>query len=277
MRWRCALGAALAIALAALAQGAAARTVGELEAGAAGGDAEAAFALATRYEHAEGVGRDPARALDLYCRASRKQHAGAAFAIGWMYANGRGMARDDDQAAAWFRLAAGRGHPQAEKLAGLVRGSDASARPQCPSEPEKPATVAAAFPVIDAPEAIRRLVHDLAPRFALDPRLVLAVIKVESGFRVDAVSPKDAHGLMQLIPATAERFGVRRIYDPAQNLEGGMRYLRWLLDRFAGNLELALAAYNAGENAVARHAGVPPYPETRAYLSKFVGLGLLRR
>ncbi|MFO1189608.1 MAG: lytic transglycosylase domain-containing protein [Alphaproteobacteria bacterium] len=105
-------------------------------------------------------------------------------------------------------------------------------------------------------------------RYRLDPALVLAVISVESSFRPDAVSAKNAQGLMQLIPATATRFGVRDAFDPEENLRGGMAYLRWLLDHFAGNVQLAVAAYNAGENAVERHRGVPPYAETRAYVKK---------
>lgn len=102
----------------------------------------------------------------------------------------------------------------------------------------------------------------------VSPALVLAVIGIESGGRVDAVSTAGAVGLMQLIPATADRFGVVDVWDPVQNLKGGMAYLRWLLDRFEGNLELALAGYNAGEQAVTQHGGVPPYPETQAYVKR---------
>ena len=102
----------------------------------------------------------------------------------------------------------------------------------------------------------------------VSPALVLAVIGIESGGRVDAVSTAGAVGLMQLIPATADRFGVTNVWDPVQNLKGGMAYLRWLLDHFEGDLELALAGYNAGEQAVARHGGVPPYPETQAYVKR---------
>ena len=106
---------------------------------------------------------------------------------------------------------------------------------------------------------ITGLVRELAPKYSLDPKLVLAVIETESNFNPKARSPKNARGLMQLIPATAQRFGVRNVWDPEQNLRGGMAYLRWLLKHFKGDVKLALAGYNAGEKAVERHGGIPPY------------------
>jgi soluble lytic murein transglycosylase-like protein len=102
----------------------------------------------------------------------------------------------------------------------------------------------------------------------VSPALALAVIAVESGGRADAVSAAGAQGLMQLIPATAERFGVTDALDAGQNIRGGVTYLSWLLEQFAGDPILALAAYNAGENAVRKHEGVPPFAETRAYVPK---------
>jgi putative PEP-CTERM system TPR-repeat lipoprotein len=127
-------------------------------------------------------------------------------------------------------------------------------------------------PSVDLGSRGRRLiagwVRKLAPRYGLDPRLVLAVIQAESNFNPGARSPANALGLMQLIPATAARFGVRNRADPVQNLRGGMAYLRWLLSFFEGELSLALAGYNAGEGAVLKHLGIPPYPETQAYVRK---------
>ena len=113
-----------------------------------------------------------------------------------------------------------------------------------------------------------RIVRDASERHNLDPALVKAVIGTESGWNPKAVSNKGAQGLMQLIPSTAGRMGVNNAFDPAQNVDGGARYLRSLLDRYHGNLEMTLAAYNAGEGAVERFGGVPAYPETRAYVKK---------
>lgn len=115
-------------------------------------------------------------------------------------------------------------------------------------------------------------VQRLAKRYDVDPKLVLAVIAAESNFDPNARSPKNAAGLMQLIPKTAHRFGVENSMDPLQNLHGGMAYLRWLLAFFKGDVALALAGYNAGEEAVERYRGVPPYAETRAYVKRFMGV-----
>jgi hypothetical protein len=115
---------------------------------------------------------------------------------------------------------------------------------------------------------LRDLAAAAARRHGLDPELVMAVVSVESGFRPQAVSPKGARGLMQLMPKTASSLGVSDAFDPAQNLDGGTRHLGQLLTLYGGDLARALAAYNAGEGAVLRHGGVPPYRETRAYVTK---------
>jgi hypothetical protein len=123
---------------------------------------------------------------------------------------------------------------------------------------------------VDGPAGtdLRTLAVDVARRHGLDPDLVVAVVGVESGFRADAVSPKGAQGLMQLMPTTASALGVEDALDPAQNLDGGVRHLGSLLTLYGGDIVRALAAYNAGEGAVARHGGIPPYRETRAYVKK---------
>ena len=124
----------------------------------------------------------------------------------------------------------------------------------------------------DAGNPYLPLIHESARQFNLDADLVKAVIQVESSFNPRAVSSKGCIGLMQLHPDTARRFGVRDAFDPAQNIRGGVQYLRFLTDHFEGNLPLVLAAYNAGENAVIRHEGIPPYPETQKYVRKVTTL-----
>lgn len=118
-------------------------------------------------------------------------------------------------------------------------------------------------------EKLVPIIAEAARAHGLDAKLIHAVIRAESGYNENAVSSKGAVGLMQLIPATAQRYGVVNSYDPTQNIAGGTRYLRDLLKMFNGNIELALAGYNAGENAVIRAGNrIPPYPETMAYVPK---------
>jgi Transglycosylase SLT domain len=116
------------------------------------------------------------------------------------------------------------------------------------------------------PSGIDEAVSRIAAEHSLPPQLIHSVIKVESNYNPHAVSSKGALGLMQLIPATARRFGVNDAFNPIQNIQGGAKYLRYLLDLYNGDYPLALAAYNAGEGAVARYGGVPPYAETQNYV-----------
>lgn len=139
----------------------------------------------------------------------------------------------------------------------------------CPRAAAGPAAGAAASPSDAAsPTVLVREIASAAARHGVDPRLVEAVIQVESGGNPRAVSPKGALGVMQLMPARAAALGVADALDLRANLEGGVRHLRDLLARFPGNLRVALAAYNAGEEAVRLHGGVPPYPETQAYVRR---------
>jgi soluble lytic murein transglycosylase-like protein len=225
-------------------------------------------AMALRYEHGEGVPRDYAHALELYCDAASRGDGDAAYDIGWMFLNGRGRPRDDGSAAAWFRIAAALGNPQAANLLERLSLSPTVAPADC-ADADYPRDLAA--PGSSASRKIAALVGAAARRFGLDPDLIFAVMAVESSFRGDAISPRKAEGLMQLMPETARRFGVENVDDPAQNIEGGAKYLRWLLAYFKGDIVLVLAAYNAGEGAVTRYGGVPPYPETRAYVKKIRG------
>ncbi|WP_460905134.1 lytic transglycosylase domain-containing protein [Paraburkholderia jirisanensis] len=114
----------------------------------------------------------------------------------------------------------------------------------------------------------RHEIEDAALNFGVDEALVRAVIHAESNFEPNAISGLGAQGLMQLMPATARRFGVKDAFDAAQNIRGGVQYLAWLLKHFNGDLDRALAGYNAGENAVGRYNDVPPYPETQSYVSR---------
>jgi len=213
---------------------------------------------ATRFEHGQGVNRDYAHAYALYCFATLQGDREAAYHLGWMRLNGRGMPSDDAIAIGWFRLAAERGDVHSRRLLDdLLTEGRAMEDSDCPLRKKKPSL-----------SNIYAWVRALAPGYGIDPDLVLALIEVESRYNPRARSPKNARGLMQLLPATARRFGVKDIWDPYQNLMGGMAYLRWLLDYFDGDVDLSLAAYNAGEHAVNRYGGIPPYRETRHYVKR---------
>ncbi len=138
--------------------------------------------------------------------------------------------------------------------------------------PEDAAAVSAFAATFVVPPEYAKLIDQAAERHRVDAKLVRAVIQVESAYRAYAKSRKGAVGLMQLMPETARRFAVTNPYDPVANIEGGTRYLRWLLDRFSADYNLALAAYNAGEAAVERFRGVPPYAETRNYVQAVLKL-----
>ena len=128
-----------------------------------------------------------------------------------------------------------------------------------------PAAIPADIPTSGDPE-LDRLIYDVGQREGVDPRFIHAVIWQESKYIVDARSHAGAQGLMQLMPATAKRFGCEDPHNAAENIEAGTKYLHWLLKRFSGNVELALAGYNAGEGAVDKYNGIPPYNETRNYV-----------
>jgi hypothetical protein len=121
-------------------------------------------------------------------------------------------------------------------------------------------------------EYYEKLIVSTAKSFGVDPHLVKAVVQVESSFNPSATSKKGAMGLMQLMPETAKFLSVKDPYDPAQNIRGGTKYLKQLLDKFDGNIGLSLAAYNAGEYSIQKHDGIPPYRETISYVRKVVEL-----
>jgi hypothetical protein len=231
------------------------------------GAARDTVALAMRYESGLSVPRDYGRALTLYCEAARRGDPRAFYGLGWMYLNGRGVARDDAMAVMWLRRAADRGIAQAANLLQLLSRVSPRSAQDCPRAVEKPRhTASTALPRATASPAIRSVINETAQHVGINARLLHSVVSVESSFNPRAVSPKMAAGLMQLMPETAARFGVRDRFDPRENVRAGAAYLRSLIDKYNGNLTLALAAYNAGEASVEAYGGVPPYEETKAYV-----------
>lgn len=225
-------------------------------------------------------------AANLYCTASRLGSAEAQYRLGMQYAFGKGVPENREQAAALFHIAAHQGHYQAQNMLETINLQQADKLPPCvlaEVAPEKlpPRTV---IKSADEPAITRidryietlpknrrwvvEMVRSLSDWYGIDPNFALSVIAVESNFNPVAHSNKQAMGLMQLIPATAERFNVKNAFDATQNIKGGLKYLRWLLSYYRGNTELVAAAYNAGERAVDRYKGIPPYPETRNYVKR---------
>lgn len=221
-------------------------------------------AEAKSFEHGNGNPRNPEKAVELYCEAARLGDVEAQYNLGWMYAMGRGIPRDDPTAAYFFTLAAKQGDALASRMLRQV-GEPLSKAPTCMFDSDGNDILEKSLP---EHRKVLDLVQRIAPEFGVSPRLAMAIIRAESNFNPSAVSPKNAQGLMQLIPETAERFNVKKPFDPEQNIRGGLAYLRWLLAYFQGNIELVAAAYNAGEGAVNRYAGVPPYAETRGYVAR---------
>ncbi len=236
------------------------------------------LAVAVAYEHGEGVEKDTRRAYELYCAAARAGDLEAEVSLAWMYANGRGIERDDAVAGLLISRAAYRGSERAERLRPLF-SERATALPDCLMElrsakedSRASSEIPDGAPRLAVPKRVLELVSRLAPEYDVEPLLALAVIQAESNFDPNARSPKNAQGLMQLIPETAQRFNVRKPFDVEQNVRGGLAYLRWLLAYFRGRVALVAAGYNAGEGAVDKFRGIPPYPETRAYVSRILDI-----
>lgn len=222
----------------------------------------------------------------LYCEAARIGSAEAQYRLGMQYAFGKGVPENRDQAAALFQVAAHQGHLEAQNMLETINLKQAEKLPPCvmadmaPEKlPPKPAWRLESEPEVtriqryveNLPKNRRwmvDMVRSLSDWYGIDPNFALSVIAVESNFSPEALSNKQAMGLMQLIPATAERFNVKNAFDATQNIKGGLKYLRWLLSYYKGNIELVAAAYNAGERAVDRYKGIPPYPETRNYVRR---------
>lgn len=225
------------------------------------------------------------QAAGMYCEAARYGSSEAVYRLGMLYAFGQGVPASRDFAANLFGIAARNGHFEAQNMLETIAITTQNT-PPCIAEnvlPEKapaPAVVVTKSPAIDLYIArlpknklwLVDMVETIATWHKVDPKLVLSIITTESNFKVNAKSNADAHGLMQLIPATSERFNVKNVYNASQNIKGGVKYLRWLLSYFRGDVKLAVAAYNAGERAVDRYHGVPPYAETKNYVKKVMNL-----
>jgi len=231
-------------------------------------------------------------AAQSYCHAARLGSVEGSYRLGRLLLQQRGFPRAQGQARFVLKQAAELGNEEARLFitSDTAFGGQAALRPDC--MPETPTPMAngwvpasydlQAQPV--TPEEVERYlgqlnaerrnwakqVQERAPYYGIDPRLAVSVVRAESNFDPRALSSANAQGLMQLIPATALRFGVSDPKDPAQNIEGGLAYLRWLLHRFDHDVLKTTAAYNAGEGAVDRYQGVPPYPETQAYVERIL-------
>ncbi|MDO9140166.1 MAG: lytic transglycosylase domain-containing protein [Methylobacter sp.] len=223
-----------------------------------------------------------------YCDAARLGSIEAQYQLGMLYAFGAGVPVQRAYAAALFSMAGQQGHYEAQNMLESIR-FESSTLPGCinsaKNQPEKSirySSVSASGLGIDIETRVNQLpkskawivdmVKTMSPWYQIDPHLALSIVSVESNFNTNALSPKNAMGLMQIIPATAERFNVKDAFDASQNIKAGLKYLQWLLNRYHGDVALAAAGYNAGEGAVDRHHGVPPYPETQQYVARVLRL-----
>ena len=214
---------------------------------------------------------DQALAGAIYCEAARYGSPEAHYRAGLIYLRGPGDVRDLVAAKSFLTYATELGHEQAVSLLPELQEQPIR-QPVCLTQTEAYRKVAAfdfgryvrQLPLTQS--KIAALILRLAPEYGVTPELAIAVAAVESNFDPRALSPKNAQGVMQLIPATAARFNVRNVWNPEDNIRGGLAYLRWLHRRFAGDLSKVVAAYNAGEAAVDRHGGIPPYYETQSYV-----------
>ncbi len=223
--------------------------------------AESLRILGAKYEQARGVKQDYAEAYRLYCLAALQGDPEANYNLGWMYFNGRGLRYDSAVAMGWFKRAADLGDRYATNMVKRF--------PNVISVTDKNCYLPPVDQLADKSK-IEIWVRVIAAKFQMDPDLIMAVMKTESGFNVKALSPKKAQGLMQLIPKTAKRFGVVDVWNPVENIIGGTAYLYGLTRHFSGDLNLVLAGYNAGEAAVEKYHGIPPYRETQNYVKRII-------
>lgn len=222
--------------------------------------------------------RNTPLATALYCEAGHLGSVEGYYRAGLIYFSGNIHIRDTKVAASFFATASQLGHREAARLLEIT-GAPQDDHLPCLSIEEAGGFDMERY-VMELPFSKRKvveLIRKLAPHYSVNTRLALAVASVESNFNIMARSPKNAQGVMQLIPETATRFNVRNPYNPEQNIRGGLAYLRWLGQYFKGDLVRVIAAYNAGEGAVTRYGGIPPYDETQAYVMRvlqYSGAGL---
>jgi hypothetical protein len=220
------------------------------------------------------------QAIALYCVAASTGNPEGYFRIGRLLATGPASVRSTKLANSYLAMAMRLGHHQAaryynarignapmgEQCGMGIHGGQGGYLAQLPTTPfNVESWLAHQSP---AKQKLVTMLRHAAKHHKVDARLVLAIAIAESNLNSHAVSPKNAQGLMQLIPETQLRFGVTRPFDPAQNIKGGVTYLKWLDRRFDGDWVLISAAYNAGEKAVDRYGGIPPYDETQAYVKR---------
>lgn len=192
------------------------------------------------------------------------------FRIGRIFAKGPGHLRNRRKANRYLTLAARLGHQEAPKYHD-ARVSNANVGESCGSLPvwtdTYPFDIDSYMSKLSVPKRkIAALIRSMAPKFGVDTRFALSIALAESNLEPRTVSPKNAQGVMQLIPATQQRFGIKN----AQNIPGGLTYLRWLHHRFAGNRMFVAAAYNAGEGMVDKYGGISPFAETRQYVRRVI-------
>jgi len=223
-------------------------------------------------EFGVGIRRNPLLAVALYCDAGTMGSPEGFFRVGRVLASTPRPLRNQALANAYLALAARLGHHEALRLydsrvASAVIGDECGVYGSGADGTRFDLDGYLAGQSA-AKQRIALLIRSAARQYQIDPRLALAIAIAESNLDATAVSPRNAQGVMQLIPATQERFGVTRPFDPEHNVRGALAYLRWLDRRFAGNWRLIAAAYNAGEGAVDRYSGVPPFAETQQYVRR---------
>ncbi|HDX8345208.1 TPA: lytic transglycosylase domain-containing protein [Aeromonas dhakensis] len=219
------------------------------------------------------------QAIHFYCAAAATGNPEGYFRIGRLLATGPGSVRNPRMANAYLAMAIRLGNQQAIRYYNS-RVGNAVMGDQCGSGVGGSGGYFAAIPTTPfnleaylarqspAKQKLANMLRHAAKRHRIDERLVLAIAIAESNLDSRAVSPKNAQGLMQLIPETQQRFGVTRPFDPEQNIKGGVAYLKWLHTHFDGNWTLMSAAYNAGEKSVEQYGGIPPYQETQQYVRR---------